>query len=220
MHKYGIMTFLDNKYTKWYSSIIDRARARILIGYSEKHHVIPRSLGGTNDDENLVRLTAREHFICHMMLARMTVGKAKKSMINAAFNMSHLKAAYHQRNYKVNSHLYETLRKQYADSRRGPRSEETKRKMSEAAKKRKRGPLSDAHKEAIRQGHLGIKVSDEGRAAIAAGCRKKFENPAEREKISAGLRGKTLSEETKLKISESVKITKQRQSLDFTNDGK
>jgi 5-methylcytosine-specific restriction endonuclease McrA len=59
------MLFIDNKYTNWYNSIIDSARNRILEGYSENHHIIPKSLGGSNDKSNIVALTAREHFICH-----------------------------------------------------------------------------------------------------------------------------------------------------------
>ena len=36
--------------------------------YFENHHIIPKCLAGTNDSENLVLLTAREHFICHKLL--------------------------------------------------------------------------------------------------------------------------------------------------------
>lgn len=63
--------FKDNKYTKTYNEIIAKARLRrIQVGYTEKHHVIPKSLGGRNG-HNLVRLTVREHFICHWLLIRM-----------------------------------------------------------------------------------------------------------------------------------------------------
>ena len=59
------------KYTKWYAQITERARNRILDTYTETHHIIPRSLGGTDDINNLVELTAREHFICHWLLTKM-----------------------------------------------------------------------------------------------------------------------------------------------------
>lgn len=63
--------FNDNKYTKTYEAIIAKARLRhVQTGYTEKHHVIPKSLGGGNG-YNLVRLTVREHFICHWLLIRM-----------------------------------------------------------------------------------------------------------------------------------------------------
>lgn len=60
----------DNKYRKWYNNLIERARNRVINGYTEEHHIIPRSIGGTNEDINLVRLTAREHLIAHMLLPR------------------------------------------------------------------------------------------------------------------------------------------------------
>jgi 5-methylcytosine-specific restriction endonuclease McrA len=57
--------YLQNKYTRWYYNIIQRAQQRNISGYTEKHHIIPRSFGGSNQKENLVALTAREHFVCH-----------------------------------------------------------------------------------------------------------------------------------------------------------
>lgn len=57
-------------YQKIYDQIIDRARDRELYCYKEKHHVTPKCLGGSNTKDNLVELTAREHFICHWLLCR------------------------------------------------------------------------------------------------------------------------------------------------------
>ena len=51
--------YLTNKYTTTYYKIVDRATSRDLSGYSEKHHVIPKSLGGTDELSNIVRLTAK-----------------------------------------------------------------------------------------------------------------------------------------------------------------
>ena len=67
--------FKDNKYTKIYNMICNRARAREIMGYVEKHHIIPRSLGGSNAKSNIVKLTAREHFICHLLLTKMCENK-------------------------------------------------------------------------------------------------------------------------------------------------
>jgi phosphoglycolate phosphatase-like HAD superfamily hydrolase len=47
---------------------VERARNRVLDSYTERHHIIPRCIGGTDVKENLVDLTAREHFICHRLL--------------------------------------------------------------------------------------------------------------------------------------------------------
>ena len=59
-----------NKYQKWYDSLIERARTRAIEGYVENHHIIPKCLGGSNDTSNLVKLTAREHLIAHLLLCR------------------------------------------------------------------------------------------------------------------------------------------------------
>ena len=52
-------------YLNIYNSIIDRAKTRNLPGYTEKHHVVPKSIGGSDDKSNIVELTAKEHFVCH-----------------------------------------------------------------------------------------------------------------------------------------------------------
>lgn len=43
--------------------------------YMEKHHVVPRALGGTNDLGNLIRLTPEDHFFAHLLLAKIHGGK-------------------------------------------------------------------------------------------------------------------------------------------------
>lgn len=51
-----------------YENLINRAKERTLEGYKESHHIIPKCLGGTDERDNLVNLTAREHFIAHLLL--------------------------------------------------------------------------------------------------------------------------------------------------------
>ena len=52
--------------------IADRRRIEpTLEGYTEKHHILPRALGGGNEAENLIRLTAEDHFFAHLLLAKM-----------------------------------------------------------------------------------------------------------------------------------------------------
>lgn len=74
--------FLTNKYRTWYFSIIDSAVQRDSTR-GEKHHVIPKSLGGSNEKVNIVRLTSREHFICHKLLFKMTTGEDRRKMATA-----------------------------------------------------------------------------------------------------------------------------------------
>lgn len=61
-------------YVKHYNQLVDRAKNRELDCYIERHHVIPRCMGGSDDDNNLVSLTAREHFIAHLLLTKMHPG--------------------------------------------------------------------------------------------------------------------------------------------------
>lgn len=127
--------YLPNKYTKWYYQIIDRAVSRKEItGYTEKHHIIPRSLGGSNRKDNLVKLTAKEHFICHLLLIRMVEGKSKIKMIQAVWRMT-VKGSNFQDRYKPSSKTYELLRLQFGSLRKGIKTSDiVKQKISKANK--------------------------------------------------------------------------------------
>lgn len=58
-------------YNEFIQNILDtRGRFGITEGYKERHHILPRCMGGTNDEENLIDLYAREHFIAHKLLAK------------------------------------------------------------------------------------------------------------------------------------------------------
>lgn len=57
-------------YQKHYDNLISRAKSRYLEGYKESHHIIPRCLDGVDDKNNLVDLSAREHFIAHLLLIK------------------------------------------------------------------------------------------------------------------------------------------------------
>ena len=112
--------YLNNKYTICYSNIIARAKSRAstrktakkLFGYVERHHIIPKSLGGLNSVSNLVYLTAKEHFICHLLLTKMLDGKAKYQMVKAAHLMT-VSTTKHTR-HKCSSRIYEMLKKEAA----------------------------------------------------------------------------------------------------------
>jgi transposase-like protein len=68
----------QNKYLKYYNSIIERAKKRDkLMGYVEKHHIIPRCMGGSDDTDNLVELTPEEHYTCHLLLIKIYPDNSK-----------------------------------------------------------------------------------------------------------------------------------------------
>jgi hypothetical protein len=79
------MIFIPNRYTLIYYSIVKKAQQRSTLNsvYTESHHIIPKSLGGSDNKTNLVDLTYKEHRLCHKLLVRMTRGKAKGKMAYA-----------------------------------------------------------------------------------------------------------------------------------------
>lgn len=58
-------------YKKIYESIVSRGKARVIKGYKERHHIIPRCMGGGDEEDNLVNLTPEEHYVCHQLLVKM-----------------------------------------------------------------------------------------------------------------------------------------------------
>lgn len=107
--------FIENKYHVWYKAIILRANLRTSCpDYVEIHHIIPHSLGGLDTSENLVELTAREHFICHLLLPKFTSGKERASMIYAMNMMGRCKKSYLHR-YFPSSKIYEIMKKLFSE---------------------------------------------------------------------------------------------------------
>ena len=87
--------FDKNTYTEEYYQIIDNAIIRVpqtvtrreakkILAYTEKHHIIPRSLGGTDEITNLVWLTAAEHLKVHLLLVKMVTQKTQLRKMNSA----------------------------------------------------------------------------------------------------------------------------------------
>jgi hypothetical protein len=80
-------------YTRIYFSIIEKRKNTIFYGYSENHHIVPRSLEGSNSSDNVVRLTAREHFLCHWLLTKMyNIGSIEWIKMVKAFRMMFLES--------------------------------------------------------------------------------------------------------------------------------
>lgn len=101
-------------YKKIYDRITKRAINRIPQGYTETHHIVPKCMGGTDNKDNLVELSAREHFICHYLLAKMYNEKTNEwYRLNNAFLM--MKASSLNQNRYYNSRLYESLRCSFSE---------------------------------------------------------------------------------------------------------
>ena len=188
-----------NKYTRWYHNIIEQARNRITDGYIERHHIIPRSLGGSNDASNLVNLTAREHFICHWLLTKMHAGEARGKMISALYLMQG-KNQYQVR--YINSKVYSTLREEYSQyisnlnkGRVQPLTENIKQKAAQTGRKRAsfseewRAKMS-ASKLGENNTRYGVEVSEETRKKIGDKIRGRKQTTEEKARRADANRGK------------------------------
>jgi hypothetical protein len=100
-------------YQKIYDTLIRRGQNRILEGYSEKHHIIPRCLGGTDEDTNLVSLTPEEHYLCHLLLVKIYPNNIR--LVRAAMFMVST-----NKDQKRNNKAYGWLKRQYSEYMRGP----------------------------------------------------------------------------------------------------
>src|SRR4051812_31227304 len=92
--------FNNNKYYQWYFVLIDKAKSRQdLIEHTETHHIVPKSIGGSNDEENLVELTPREHFVAHLLLPKILKSVAHQNKMYCALN--HFKKFFTSRQYSL-----------------------------------------------------------------------------------------------------------------------
>jgi hypothetical protein len=109
--------FTNKFYSKVYFSTIEKAVQR---GWKkargrERHHIIPQSLGGSNDKTNLVYLSCREHFLCHWLLVKMTEGENYHKMVYALMGMRAENT--HQERYHTifTARVYEKYRIEHAE---------------------------------------------------------------------------------------------------------
>jgi hypothetical protein len=112
-------SFLQNKYSTWYFNIIQtavnrnlhsRKMAKSALGYVEQHHIIPLSLGGQNTKNNVIFLTAREHFVCHRLLTKMVTGAFLYKMLKAISRM--LDSNKFQNRHCVSARQFEQIRRE------------------------------------------------------------------------------------------------------------
>lgn len=129
-------------------------------------------MGGLDETSNLIELTAREHYICHLLLPKMTDGENRYKMIYAYTIMSGRKiygsrkyAFYREEYSKINSELRSGEGNgMWGVDRSGEKntfygkkhSEETKRKISEKKKGQgkgiKRPPFTEEHRMNLSKG--------------------------------------------------------------------
>lgn len=201
--------------------------------YTEIHHILPKCMGGTNNKNNLVVLSAKEHIIAHILLSEMY--PENKSLKYASLAMlaytdhtkerseiddldllarlressrEFLKTCTGENNPFYGKHHSEETKRILSSYRKGiPLSEETKKKMS---KSHKNNPPSKEHIQYMikRKRELGPYFnSEETRKKISESNKGRVTSQATREKLSKAHKGKKLSDETREKLS---KINKGR----------
>lgn len=205
------MHFLQNKYYFWYFSIIEKAKLRILTDtYIEKHHIIPKSLGGKLNKENLVNLTAREHFLCHLFLIKMTTGNDRYKMAWALHRMAFSISKNHKNRFTSKS--YELARKLFSKYTTGV-LKNNGAKISKALKGKKK---SEEHCKNLSLALKGFKFSEERNQKISRAHSGKKRAPFSKEHIqnmSTSKKGKKLGPQTaehRKKLSEAAKRRKPR----------
>lgn len=166
----------SERHYRRYLKFIEALKHQEITGYSEAHHIVPKSLGGSDDSSNLIRLTARQHYVAHWMLWKAIGGVAGRSF----FMMSNF-----GKYGKVNSKAYEKAREEYSKQvseqltgkpSQNPFSPECREKMRLAKLGKKQSPdhiqkvietrlgkpLSDDHKKSLSRAKSGISTRGSG----------------------------------------------------------
>jgi len=155
----NIAMFTHNKYHNTYFKIISRAQQRTLDNSVkfEVHHVIPRSLGGSDNNDNLVKLTLKEHWVCHRLLVKFLDNPiALRKMYNALFMMA-------VKDYRtINGRIYQHIKENIVPWNKGltglyhpPLNTEAKQRLSALWKGKSR---PQEHRDAMKAGWERIKL--------------------------------------------------------------
>jgi len=164
-------------YEKIYNQLIERAqsenRQKGCGIYFERHHIVPKCIGGTNSKDNLILLTAREHYVAHKLLCEIYPDNDK--LHYALWRMMNPQTKTHIRNYNISSREYDHHRQIH---------QEKIQKLGLSNKGKKHSvPRSDEHKKKIGLAHIGKKISPDVIAKISAANRGLKRTPETIEKL-------------------------------------
>lgn len=227
-------------YRRIYDILIERARGRAVTGYIERHHVIPRCIGGSDNSENIVALTPEEHYVAHQLLVKIHPGK--RNLVFALKLMSGNNGRQGTRNNKlygwhrrrfVEAHRSsqtgrkvirtpaqkEALRTKLSSIRIGkkrrPHTEENKRKIGNA----NRGKIrSQEQRRELSEAHKGYRMSEERKINLSSALKGRQKSPEHQAAITKALLGRKmppLTYEQRMKISESIKRVWERRKAGY-----
>lgn len=175
-------------YKEFIQNVLD-TRGRFECGdeYHERHHIVPRCMGGTDEEDNLIDLYAREHFIAHKLLSE---ENPENDSLSYAWTMMAFVKDKNQERYELTQEEYE----------------EARIKQSEMASKRFTELwCNDEYRKRVSEAHKRENLSEETLAKLADASRGRKHTEEEKRKIGDVNRGKIVSEETRQKLSESNK---------------
>lgn len=192
-------------YRKIHDRIIEKRRLFPLDEneYGEIHHILPKSLGGSNSTENLIRLSAKEHFVIHLLLIRIfPIGSIERGkMLYAMKRMRYGNKA--QRELKNSSRMYEYHRKEISEvmSKKHlgkPKTIEHRQRISQAKTGKSRNDLDRYRKTTLELWKDPEYAKKQSEAKIG-----KQLSESHRKAISKSRSSSPRSEETKAKISQT-----------------
>lgn len=168
-------------YQRHYNALIERARHRKPAGYVERHHILPRCMGGSDHPSNLVPLTPEEHFVAHQLLVKIHPSNSKLAL--AALMMTAGK-------YRTNR-LYGWIRRRFSIAMSEmPR---TAKQMAACHEGRRRKGTTDEHRLLLSLALSGKAKSETHRQALSIARKNLNYTPELREKLAAN-KGKKLTE--------------------------
>lgn len=161
-----------------YIKFIEYCRKHPPQNYKETHHILPKSLGGENDQTNLIKLTARQHFIAHWMLWKIY---RNHKMTLAFWSMRMIKG---DRDFKINSKTYQLLKEEHS--------------LIQSEHMKLNNPMKNLlTSDKIRKHRLGKSLSEETKQKISESTKGRPKSEETKRKMSESSKGKPKSESHK-----------------------
>ena len=238
------MTILEY-YQKTYDSLIEKRKKFPLTKdkndpnyiYCETHHILPKCLGGSNDEANLVNFTAREHFIAHKLLFKIyEKSNNKNAYIRMGMALGRLITGNKEfiSNISISSKEYERIKEIWVESTKAwmaipenkekmkyERTDEIKQQLSKIQKLRFQNMSAEEkekNRKALINGHKNMSKEEKAKMSLnlskAQKKRWKLMNNKERNRL-----GKIFSENQKNFSKEKKEeiANKKRQTLKKNN---
>lgn len=150
-------------YKNFIQNILE-SRGRFCCGnqYHERHHILPKCMGGSNEDSNLIDLYANEHYEAHKLLA---LENPTNNLLQYAWWMMSHSFNDNRERYFISKEDYEMARIAFKQSlAKREISEETRLKLSKASKGK---IVSKETREKISSAQKGRAISEEAKKKMS-----------------------------------------------------